>query len=448
MIKPIEKYPTFFQQKAFWYAITSLSCLVLAVTVIGLFWIGGIVLDYLQQVLLPIAVAGIIAYLLEPIVSWLERRKIKRTLSIGLVLIAFLGLMSLVFVTIIPPIVTQTNDIIKNREQIIDKTAQYFNKSLEHPIIERVVQSYYESSLKAKKEADATEGHWVGDAISSIVKGNDEKSTSVTALVKEDKEALTQAEILEAKSLGTQKMLVMAMENNSATYAKYLSSWFSSGREILSGGLGWIIGIILVPIFVFVFLKESTSIAERWTDILPIRTSAFKEEVVATLTEINQYLIAFFRGQMIVSLIDGTMIGVGLWFLGMPYAFIIGAAVGVLGIVPYIGIFVVFVPTLALSWFVWHDWQHIIWVPVIFLVCNQFDSWFIQPKIVGNAVGLHEVTVIFSVIFWSFLFGGIVGALLAVPLTASIKVIFQRYIWMNFQEKNLGARLHKSHESS
>ena len=56
---------------------------------------------------------------------------------------------------------------------------------------------------------------------------------------------------------------------------------------------------------------------------------------------------------------------------------------------------------------------------------------FIQPKIVGESVGLHPLTVIFSVLCWSLLIGGILGALLAVPLTASIKVLFRRYVWEN-----------------
>ena len=462
---PEENYPTSFQKKVCWRALTAIAFLVLAVIVVGFFWFSALILGYLQQVLLPIAIAGIIAYLLEPIVSWLEKRRIKRTLAILLVLISFIGSATLALLHIIPPIINQTNELIANRVSIVNKSSAYFDEALKNPVIESLITSYYESSLKAKQEAQKDSGDWISNTLSAVsqtahlpttLPKNNEipRSTDAPKELSEYlkttqalEELSTEQAVQQAKAQGTQKMLLMALENNSATYGKYLMSWFSSSREILSGGLGWIIGAILVPIFVFVFLKETQSIAERWTDILPIRTSKFKQEVVDTLTEINGYLIAFFRGQMLVSLIDGTMIGVGLWILGMPYAFLIGAAVGILGIVPYIGIFSVFVPTLALSWFVWHDWQHLAWVSLIFLACNQFDSWIIQPKIVGNAVGLHEVTVIFSVIFWSFLFGGIVGALLAVPLTAAVKVIFQRYIWMNIGASSL-KKVEKSLASS
>ena len=70
-------------------------------------------------------------------------------------------------------------------------------------------------------------------------------------------------------------------------------------------------------------------------------------------------------------------------------------------------------------------------VLIVFVVVQQFDGFFIQPKIVGESVGLHPLTVIFSVLCWSLLIGGILGALLAVPLTAAIKVLFTRYIWEN-----------------
>ena len=66
---------------------------------------------------------------------------------------------------------------------------------------------------------------------------------------------------------------------------------------------------------------------------------------------------------------------------------------------------------------------------IIFFAVQQINSLVTTPKIVGDSVGLHPMTVIFSMLFWSLLLGGFIGALLAVPLTASVKVLFRRYIW-------------------
>ena len=65
----------------------------------------------------------------------------------------------------------------------------------------------------------------------------------------------------------------------------------------------------------------------------------------------------------------------------------------------------------------------------IFVGVQQINSFVTAPKIVGDSVGLHPMTVIFSVFFWTLLLGGALGTLLAVPLTAAVKVLFQRYIW-------------------
>jgi predicted PurR-regulated permease PerM len=68
-------------------------------------------------------------------------------------------------------------------------------------------------------------------------------------------------------------------------------------------------------------------------------------------------------------------------------------------------------------------------VTAVFAVVQQVDGLFISPRIVGEAVGLHPMTVIASVLVWTLLLGGLLGAILAVPMTASVKVLFRRYIW-------------------
>src|SRR5207253_1610269 len=93
-------------------------------------------------------------------------------------------------------------------------------------------------------------------------------------------------------------------------------------------------------------------------------------------------------------------------------------------------IFLCWIPAVLIAAFQWpHEWRHPLEVTAIFIVMSQLDGLFIAPRIVGNAVGLHPVTIIISVIGWSLLIGGPLGALLAVPLTATLKVLLKRYIW-------------------
>jgi predicted PurR-regulated permease PerM len=74
-------------------------------------------------------------------------------------------------------------------------------------------------------------------------------------------------------------------------------------------------------------------------------------------------------------------------------------------------------------------WVFPLVVTGIFVAVQQVDGLFITPKIVGESVGLHPMTVIVSVFVWTLLMGGLLGAIVAVPMTATLKVLLRRYIW-------------------
>ncbi len=195
------------------------------------------------------------------------------------------------------------------------------------------------------------------------------------------------------------------------------------------GVFGFLLSLILVPIFLFFFLKEGRAISKNWSNYLPLRASPLKSEIVSLFTEINRYLINFFRGQLLVSLVDGALIAICLLFVRLEFALIIGLFVGILGLIPYLGVLICWIPAVIIAAAQFGDWFHPLLVTIIFIVVNQLDSLFIAPKIVGESVGLHPLTVIISVLAWSLILGGLLGALLAVPLTASIKVLLKRYFW-------------------
>ena len=204
------------------------------------------------------------------------------------------------------------------------------------------------------------------------------------------------------------------------------------------GIFGFLLSMIIVPIYLYYFLIESKTISETWGDYVPLRASALKDEVVSALGEINGYLIAFFRGQLIVSLINGTATGLGLIFVGLDFGLLIGLTLCFLGLIPYLGIALCWIPAVIIasiqggSWLVPESaawWVFPAIVTGIFVAVQQIDGFFVTPKIVGESVGLHPVTVIVSVFGWSLLMGGLLGAILAVPMTATVKVLLRRYVW-------------------
>jgi predicted PurR-regulated permease PerM len=381
-------HPTPFQTKSLWAAITSLSFLAVGASIllVGSLVVGAI--SFLQPVLTPIAVAAILAFLLEPVVKFSMRLGLSRLISIILVYLAFAAFFVGLLVYIIPPAYRQGNMLVKNFPVYMQKT---------QALTTRTFENLHRLSSLDFLQSDSTE---------------QPPNEQLSALVSQS--------IKDAGTWVQQKIPDLAVESG-----RFLQR--SLGGFL--GVFGLLLSMILVPIFLFFFLKDSASIAENWSRYLPLRASPLKNEIVSLVGEINSYLISFFRGQLIVSLIDGFLISVALLVLGLDFAILIGLMVGVLGLIPYLGMMICYIPAVIIAAAQFGDWTHPLIVTAIFILANNIDGIFIAPKIVGESVGLHPLTVIVSVLAWSLILGGLLGALLAVPLTATIKVLLKRYFW-------------------
>ncbi len=212
-----------------------------------------------------------------------------------------------------------------------------------------------------------------------------------------------------------------------------LADWFWNLLKRSIGGFlgitGFLLSLIMVPIYLFFLLKERPAIERRWKEYLPLRNSPLKDEVATVLTQINCYIIAYFRGQLLVCLIDGMLIGTALLLLGLNFAPLIGLLVVVLTMIPYLGIVLCWVPAVLIAAAQWGDWAHPLIVTLVFFGIQNLEAIFVAPRIVGNSVGLHPMTVIVSIFVWGLLIGGLLGPILAVPLTATLKVLLARYVW-------------------
>lgn len=195
------------------------------------------------------------------------------------------------------------------------------------------------------------------------------------------------------------------------------------------GVAGVAVSLFLVPLFLFFFLKDSATFAKEWRQYIPLPESPLRNEVASLLEEVNGYLVRYFRGQFTVSLIDGVLIGSALFVMGLNFALLIGLAVGLLALIPYVGLTLCWIPAVLIAVAQFGDWTHPLIVTAIFIAMSNLESFFIAPRVVGDSVSLHPLTVILSVLIWTLVLGVLLGALLAVPLTATIKVLLQRYVW-------------------
>lgn len=380
--------PSNFQYRIWWAALTAIAFAVIGGAITGVGWLSAKGIGFLQPVLLPMAVAGILTYLLDPVVTWLASRRVPRTLGVVIVFASFLLVVAGIALWIIPSIHRQGVSFAVSFPEYTQRAQALFTKTTEQ------VKIWSEMPLLKEDES--------ADELNDVLQGY----------------------ILTGIQDGT-----VWLKDKAPELLIGAGNWILRGIGGAFGVVGLLISMILVPIFLFFFLKEGPKISASWSNYLPLRASPLKSEIVSLLSEINSYLISFFRGQLLVSMIDGFLIGVALLIMGMDFAVLIGLMVGVLGLIPYAGVIICWIPAVIIAIAQWGDWTHPMIVTAIFLVVNNLDGIVIAPRIVGESVGLHPLTVIVSVLVWSIVLGGLLGALLAVPLTATLKVLLKRYFW-------------------
>jgi predicted PurR-regulated permease PerM len=354
-------------------------------------------------------VAGVLAYLLEPGVEWLERRGLSRQRS---VLLAF-AVFTLAIGGLGWWIVVKLDDPARH---LADRVPVYYAKAQKAVVdFSAKIEKDYNIKLLPRTEVAAPASEAGSSAAPAAAKeGGDGSDPDLQALLRGD-----------------------WVKTNLPKVPGIIWSFLTKSVGGFLGVFGFLLSFIIVPLYLYYFLIESAKIQQRWSDYLPLRASAFKDELVSCLNEINSYLVAFFRGQLFVSMINGIATGIGLMIVGLDFGLLLGLALCLAGIIPYLGIALCWIPAVIIAsvqggsgWIPADPWWVMpLVVTGVFALVQQVDALFITPRIVGEAVGLHPLTVIVSVFVWGLLLGGLLGAILAVPLTASVKVLFQRYVW-------------------
>lgn len=362
---------------------------------VGVLVVVGMLFRALQPVLLPVIVAGVISYLLVKPTDWLEKKVKSRARAVGIVVLSVFAMLIAIGAMTIPPLVHQTSDLVQNRQVILSKAMSTGEILSENPAVARAVQGLYTGAL-----SDARKGGMSEEEIAEF-RGKTTVQDQAAAYLSLNADAIT------AKAL----------------------EWGMAGTAVL-GKLPIVLsGVLIVPFLVYYFLLLKSDIADNWHRMLPMREGKARDKVTAVLSEINLYFINFIRSQMLVSLIDALLLLVGLWVLGLPYAFTLCVLAALLGVIPYIGIASACIPALLIAWFHSQSVGYVLGVGAVFAVVSFLDNYFIQKAIVGKQLRMHDMTVMFSVLFWGYVLGGISGILLGVPLTAAVKVLYRHFVW-------------------
>ena len=405
--------PTERQARVIWLALTGLAFAVLGALVAALIWSLGRLLELLSPVIWPLAVAGILAYLLDPVVDFIEHRGVPRARAIVCVFALAFVIVGALFGSVVPQVITETRQLALRIPGYADSLEKRLEKWINNPPpwvkrwLERETNpsgpSGSQSATNEIPPLSSTNAPPTADATTT------EGGPLLGGLL--DKESLQTATGWLAKVLPK------------------IGSWLFGQVGRLASWFGVLAGLALVPVYTFYFLLEKRGISARWTDYLPVADSGFKNELVFVFNSINNYLIAFFRGQVLVAVCDGILYTIGFLIIGLPYAVLIGASAIALTIVPFLGAIIVFIAALVLALVQFGDWLHPLLVLAVFAVVQTLEGLVISPKIMGGRVGLHPVTIIIAVMAGTTLLGGLLGGILAIPLTAALRVVMFRYVW-------------------
>lgn len=314
------------------------------------------------SILIPILWAVVIAYLINPLVNKLCDLKLSRFWSVIIIYLGILLLLLVFSITIIPKITTEVKGFAETLPEYTNEAIDFSNE---------IYMQYLKSVSNLPPE-------FVGVQVAF--------SEYINRI---------------------QFYLVDLFKNIT-----------EKGLNIFSN----IVGIVLVPIYTFYFLKDSSYFKRKVLLSVP---RVIRSEVISIFKDINKLLNSFIRGQLVVAALVGILSVIALLILKVEFALLIGAIAGISNVIPYFGPIMGAIPGVAIA--LLDKPIKAVWVIIAFFIIQQIESAIIQPKIVGDSVGLHPVFVIISLLIGGELFG-IAGLLFAVPIAASIRVVLNHIV--------------------
>jgi len=184
----------------------------------------------------------------------------------------------------------------------------------------------------------------------------------------------------------------------------------------------------VLPIYLAFFLMAKPFKIRQIGEFLPFLKEETREDVIYLIDQFMGILLTFFRGQIVIALAQGALFAIGFVLVGLSYGIIIGMSLGLLNIVPYLGSIAGLAVALPLAYFgSGGGLLRVALVLAVFGAVQAIEGYVLTPRIMGSRTGLHPALIIFAVFFWGVALDGIIGMLLAIPLTA-FAVVFWRLL--------------------
>jgi predicted PurR-regulated permease PerM len=349
----------------------------LALLVGGMLWAS-------RQVLLPYILGLVLAYLLFPLVNWLDRHMPKhlqewhvaRPLSILLTYLLVIVLMGGLIAFFVPLIIEQVNILIEN-----------------WPALSQRVQDW------------GTQGWgWYNRAIDTI----------------------------ESVSPTWKETIQNGLENLATEIINGVQQGVVATVRTLSSTISFVIGLVVIPFWLFYILHDESQVKAGVMGVLP---SQLRADALCMARLTDDVLSAYIRGQLLLCVFVGGLATIALAIIGVPFALLLGLIAGILEALPYVGPILGAIPALVVA--LLSNPGSAIWVAVAFFAIQQVENLLLAPRIAGGSVKLHPALVMVVLVIGNEL-AGFLGMLVAVPVTAMIRDIF-KYLYLRFQDEPVPA---------
>ncbi|MEQ9005390.1 MAG: AI-2E family transporter [Pseudomonadales bacterium] len=190
---------------------------------------------------------------------------------------------------------------------------------------------------------------------------------------------------------------------------------------------GVLIGLSIVPLILFFALLSGRRLHGKINEVLSVFSARTQEKIMYFVSVFLVQVTGFFQGQLVIAFIMGVMFAIGFTLIGLNGGILIGLALGLLNIVPFLGTLIGLLVVLPLAYFQPSgDLQMLGLSLLVFTAVQLAESWLLTPRIMADRSGLHPVLVVISVLFWGTAIGGITGMVLAVPLTAFLVAVWSQ----------------------
>lgn len=224
--------------------------------------------------------------------------------------------------------------------------------------------------------------------------------------------------------------IVEAIETGLLRLQGSLTSLFDLLGSFIVGLFSSVVIIILVPILAFYMLKDMEKIRQGFLALVPFR---HQQSVVGVASRVNDKLGAWVRGQALVSLVTGVLMSFGLTLVGMDYALVLGLLVAVFNFIPYFGAIIGATPAVLLG--LLRAPALGVRILIVQVVVQQIENSVLVPQILGKELGVHPLLIMFALLLGAQ-FGGILGMILAAPITAIVLDLAGQWLYQPGDENS------------